>query len=517
MRGDFLISVINNIENSIIVIDLKGKILFHNNKVKYILGQSPNKDVIGANLIDITVEKRKKTFSDLISFIKSSHEPGKTFFEFNDPENGQMYLEVGFSPIINTNNDLISINIISRDLTKEKIFETKLVNSANEMINLIKNANAIIIGLDSRGYITEWNKMSFDVTGYEHNEVYAEKIDRVLLDNKSKASFLYLLNRVLEKGPVANFEVEVNTKLDSRKTLLLSATPKLNSSNQTIGITLVGQDITELTAYRTSLEKMVEERTTELREAMEKEKEILALKERFVSIASHEFRVPLSSIAFSANFIKSNLTKLSHEELTNKLNNVEKLTKHMTYLLDDVLTYGKTESGKIQLMLSEIDIEELVYKLIEDLASSRKKSHRIVTRIKNVPKTITTDETLLRSILTNLLSNAIKFSPDNKEILLEVTTTENMLHISVKDQGIGISEDEINMIFEPFLRSKYVNKIQGTGLGLSIVKKSVELLNGEIKVVSELNKGTTFTVTFPHTTPLPANKNTEKHGNSTAN
>ena len=139
----------------------------------------------------------------------------------------------------------------------------------------------------------------------------------------------------------------------------MSATPQLTTTGQAVGITFVGQDITELIEYRRSLEEKIEERTVELRLALQKEKELVEMKCRFVSIASHEFRTPLSSIQFAANFVKQYHHRIKNEKDIRKLDNIVEQVEHMTTLLDDVLTYGKNEAGKINLITSKINLRNL--------------------------------------------------------------------------------------------------------------------------------------------------------------
>ena len=169
----------------------------------------------------------------------------------------------------------------------------------------------------------------------------------------------------------------------------------------------------------------------------------------------------------------------------------------MTSLLDDVLLYGKADAGKIQLFLTRINLIAFMSQVIAQIEESTGRTHVVHKSFKALPDEICTDEKLLRSILTNLLSNAIKYSPGKKWISIYASYSNNCLTVSIRDEGIGISPNDRNKIFEPFLRGKDSAHIEGTGLGLSIVKKAIELLNGHIDVESKLNMGSLFTVTIP--------------------
>jgi signal transduction histidine kinase len=244
------------------------------------------------------------------------------------------------------------------------------------------------------------------------------------------------------------------------------------------------------------LERKVEERTRELQQALQKEKEVVEIKSRFISIASHVFRSPLTSIELAANYIKE--TKSIHmSDLHDKLDTIEKQVRNMMYSLDDVLTYGRSEAGKIQVVLSDMLLFDFLEKIIEEVGNATQQTHIIHKTFENLPESLSTDEKLLRNILINLLTNAIKFSPERDSIWLIVRCELQIIHITIHDQGIGILADEKDKIFEPFIRGKETNSIQGTGLGLSIVKKAVELLAGTIAVECNPKEGTTFTVKLP--------------------
>jgi PAS domain S-box-containing protein len=353
------------------------------------------------------------------------------------------------------------------------------------------------VSTDSRGYITNWNDHCCTITGYEKNEVFAKKMVDVVIHPDHRSSFTDLLTRLLSAELVQNYELPVITKQNKRLTFLMSATPQLTTTGQAIGITFVGQDVTELIEYRRSLEEKIEERTIELRLALQKEKESLEMKSRFVAMASHEFRTPLSSIHFAADFLKQYNHRIEKPERDQKLDNIIGQVRHMTSLLDDVLNYGKSEAGKINLITSTINFQEFVIRLTEDVGHSTKNTHKILTELNDTPLELKTDEKLLRSILSNLLTNAIKFSPGKDQVHLRIQGIGRELQIQVSDEGLGIHGDEMERIFEPFLRGREVSAIPGTGLGLSITKKAVELLRGTIKIESKQDEGTTFTVVLP--------------------
>ena len=265
----------------------------------------------------------------------------------------------------------------------------------------------------------------------------------------------------------------------------------------------------EIRRLNDELEDKVEERTHQLKEtlnklevskeelarALNKEKELNELKSRFVSLASHEFRTPLSTILSSTYLFQKYVTT---EEQPKREKHVERIVSSVNTLIDilnDFLSVGKIEEGKIQLKSSEFNIEELIGRILNEIRSIQKPGQAI-TYAHIGEGEVFLDPSLLKHIVLNLLSNAIKFSPENAEIQLKSEVRTGQLVLSVSDQGIGISKEDQAHLFERFYRGSNVSNIQGTGLGLHIVAKYAELMNGKISCESEIQKGTTMNVIF---------------------
>lgn len=495
---DILNTILDNIDRAVIITDSSGKLLFFNKEAMSI-SETLRKKVmtLDQNLLEQVSDERKRIVLDILSELKENKEPVKTWAEYTQLNGITLYLELTYIPVLDENKGLSHIIVLATDITANKVFEKKIRAEASNVENLIKKANAIIVSTDSRGYITNWNDHCCTTTGYQKNEVFAKKMVDIVIHPDSRALFLDLLDRVLRMELIQNYEMPIITKENKKLTFLMSATPQLTTTGQAIGITFVGQDVTELIEYRRSLEEKIEERTIELRLALQKEKELVEMKSRFVSMASHEFRTPLSSIQFAANFVKQYNHRIEKSERDQKLDNIIEQVGQMTSLLDDVLTYGKSEAGKINLITSTVNFQEFIIRITEDVGHSTKNTHKILTQLNNTPLEIKTDEKLLRSIISNLLTNAIKFSPDKEQVHLTISGREDQIEIEVGDEGLGVHADEIEKIFEPFLRGRAVSSIPGTGLGLSITKKAVELLGGTILIESKQNEGTTFRVVLP--------------------
>ncbi len=243
------------------------------------------------------------------------------------------------------------------------------------------------------------------------------------------------------------------------------------------------------------LESKVKERTLELTHSLEREKELNEMKSRFVSMASHEFRTPLSAVLSSISLIEQYSKEEHKEKRQRHIERIKSSVKNLTEILDDFLSLDRLEQGKVTTTKEEFDIKELLNDIAEDIHSMLKPGQEIKLS-SNGNKTIIQDKKILRNILFNLLSNAIKYSPEEKEILVSAENNNDKLEITVKDSGIGIPESEQKYLFTKFFRAGNAGNYQGTGLGLNIVKRYVELLNGKITFVSRVDEGTTFTVTL---------------------
>ncbi len=235
----------------------------------------------------------------------------------------------------------------------------------------------------------------------------------------------------------------------------------------------------------------------ELRIKLDKEKELNELKSRFVSMTSHEFRTPLTTIMGSADLLEYYSNKWSEEKKQSHLQRIQNAVQHMIALLDDVLLIGKADAGKLKFNPSPLDLEQFCLDLIEELQPNASNHHRLtfVNHTQDIKANL--DEKLLRHILSNLLSNAIKYSPDGGTVSFELFCQNGWLMFQVQDCGIGIPEKDLPHLFESFYRANNVGEIPGTGLGLAIVKKFVDFQDGKIAVESEVGVGTTFTVKIP--------------------
>jgi signal transduction histidine kinase len=260
-----------------------------------------------------------------------------------------------------------------------------------------------------------------------------------------------------------------------------------------------------------NLEKKVEQRTKilhetleqlersqqEVSEALNKEKELNEMKSRFVSMASHEFKTPLSTILSSASLISQYTDPQYSREREKHVQYIKSSVRGLNDMLEDFLSLGKLEEGRILINAAPFHMKEFLEDTVDELKTVLKAGQVIQLKQNDVDEFVS-DKRLLKNILLNILSNAIKFSPEHSEIIIYANNLNSRLRIEVYDNGIGIPDEDQKNLFSSFFRGKNTLNIEGTGLGLHIVKRYVHLLKGTITVHSKLASGTTVTIDLPY-------------------
>lgn len=247
-------------------------------------------------------------------------------------------------------------------------------------------------------------------------------------------------------------------------------------------------------ALQNTLEKL-ELQTKELESSLQKEIELGDLKTRFVSMASHEFRTPLTSILSSATIIEKYSQTEDQSKRSQHIQRIKSSVAHMTEILEEFLSVGKLEAGKVEVRPDTFIVEEFLMDLITELDGMRRPGQNINIHLASHLSDFVSDTSMLRKVLLNGLSNALKFS--QKDVQLKAMVQENALVIDIDDQGIGISEADQKHLFERFFRGGNANIIPGTGLGLHLMDRYMRLLGGELKLFSVMGQGTTLHITIP--------------------
>ncbi len=309
-------------------------------------------------------------------------------------------------------------------------------------------------------------------------EFLGKNLYEVLPTEVAQPAIRYV-QQALSSGEIQIFEYQLPLNGNMRD---YEARIVVSAENEVIAIS---RDITD--------RKRAEE---DIRTSLKKEKELSELKSRFITMASHEFRTPLTTILSSAELLQDYGFKWNEEKKLQHLQRIQKAVKHMTQLLNDVLLIGKAEAGKLECNPAPLDLFQFCRDLVDEMQLGTD-NHTIAFRSQGNCTNTYLDEKLLRHILSNLLSNAIKYSPTGSIVQFNLICEQREAIFRVQDEGIGIPSSDQAQLFDSFYRASNVGNIPGTGLGLAIVKKSVDLYGGKIAVKSAVEYGTTFTVTLP--------------------
>lgn len=284
--------------------------------------------------------------------------------------------------------------------------------------------------------------------------------------------------------------IEVEHKLREQRLELASINKRMEALNEELE-----KEVERRTAKLQDALQKLEVSKDELSIALSKEKELGDLKSSFVSMASHEFKTPLSTILSSASLLgKYTLTEEQFKR-DKHVQRIKSSVMNLNNILNEFLSLGKIEDGKISMRESLFAIEPFVRQEINDLSETLKPG-QIIHYVHTGKEEALLDEVLFKNILINLISNAAKFSGENKSIFITSNLTEQHLQFVIKDNGMGISQKDQKHLFEIFFRATNAINIPGTGLGLHIVSKYVEMMNGKIEIKSELEKGTEIKIIF---------------------
>ena len=382
----------------------------------------------------------------------------------------------------------------------------KQVNNPNPALfqALFNNAAIGIVMVNPSGDIELINKFALDQFGYEEGELIGARIE-VLIPPRFKDRHEQHRTNYHQQNPhsrpmgngmhLAGLRKD-GTEFPGEVSLSVFENDGIEYAIAFVSdITVRKRSEDALVKLNAELEGIVRERTKSLEDALEKEKDLGELKSRFVTMASHQFRTPLSTVLSSSYLISQYKNSEDQPKRDRHIERIVSSVNLLTDILNDFLSVGKIEEGRIQVKYAAIAIPSFMEGLLGELRSIAKSGQQLVYAHQG-SETIDLDPALLKQIVQNLVANAIKFSPEEKPIT--VSTQQEAAHftISVRDQGIGISEEDQRQLFQRFFRGANATNIQGTGLGLHIVAKFAELMNGEISCESTIGEGTTFTVNF---------------------
>ncbi len=404
---------------------------------------------------------------------------------------------------------------------------TDYADIASRLQAVIEMAIDGIITINARGEIESLNKAASSLFGYDESELIGQNVKMLMPIDDARQHDQYINNYVTTRVPkIIGIGRNVEGKRKDGTVFPFRLAVSEVFLNDRVIFTGVVHDISEIVEGRekleqvnASLEKKVQERTDELESvvnrllatnaalkksekeltaSLQKEKELSELKSRFVSMASHEFRTPLSTILSSAALISKYPTEAQQANREKHISRIKSAVDNLTGILNDFLSLSKLEEGKISANTESIDLSKLLLELLEEMKALDTRGINISLDGPNSYR-IDSDPRILKNIFFNLVSNAIKYGRSEGTVKIQMEDQADQVVIHVIDDGLGIPLQDQKHLFSRFFRAQNVENIKGTGLGLHIVKRYVEMLEGSITFRSKESQGTTFTVTLPKT------------------
>jgi len=526
-----------------VVLDTEGRVVELNNKGCSFVGHR-EEDIAGEDWFELILEgEEQKTVRDAFCSMMNGESELIPYYENTvRDKNGRLHYYAWYNNLIRDRGDRI-IGLISSgtNITERRLAERALQKEKEKAQQYLDVANTIFVVLDRNRRVTLLNRKGMEMLGYNEEEVLGKNWFDLALAPEQRQEALRIFKDLMagRESIAAYHENHLLTKDGERRLIAWRNALIRDESGQPLSTISSGVDITEQRAaeerikrLNAELEERVEERTeelaeavnqllninkqlefeiqerkaaetalrkseAELRKAFEREKELSELKSRFVSMASHEFRTPLSTILSSADIIEA-YTKTDQQQRREKhTNRIKSAVANLTGILNDFLSLSRLEEGKIEHQPTEFELSHFCKDIIDELQGLLKPGQEIRLQGIEEEQYVYLDKKFFKNILFNLLSNAIKYSEPEDPIDLVFDLDGENLRLMVRDYGIGIPEEEQEHLFTRFFRAHNVENIQGTGLGLNIVKKYIELMNGSISFESKVGKGTTFQAVVP--------------------
>jgi two-component system CheB/CheR fusion protein len=440
-------------------------------------------------------------------------------------------LAVAQESIASSDENMQSYNEELQSANEEMQSSNEEMQSTNEELQSV-NEELQTINKEHQMTIDELTDLNDDLNNYFRSNTNGQLfVDRdLLLKRYSPGAVKHINIRESDIGrPLSNIttNIKFETLIDDIKQVILEETtitreaedvdgkiyqvmtmPYLKKGSKKAGGAIITfYDISELKKLLNNLDisnvrlqksiKTSEDGKAKVSESLEKEKELGILKSRFVSMASHEFRTPLSSIQLSASLIDKYAKPFDNVNIKSHIGKIKISVGNLTSILNDFLSLERLEGGKVEQIRTLFDIVEFGENITEEMQMIAKQNQKIIYQHSGTISKVKLDQSLLKNCVINLISNAIKYSGEETFIEFNSTIDDALLTLVVKDNGIGIPDDDQKHLFEAFFRAHNTGTIPGTGLGLNIVTRYTNLMNGKIRFESKINEGTTFTMIFP--------------------
>lgn len=434
----------------------------------------------------LSADNLRRVAMDLLSTGKSSLFATNLVHDIKFSVNSELtYIQVTVFVIPVETGNMLACFV--RDVTPQKKAELAVQEREEKLQAIFDNSTQSFVIFSSNLFVQAYNyvakeraKHLFDTdfeVGKSIFEIYPPELT---------SSLETFADKVM-KGETLKFEVPVADSAGNKFWFELHFSPVLDNKKSVNGIFFNSIDITQ--------RKIAEESMTR---SLEKEKELSELKSRFVSTVSHEFRTPLASIYSNSQLLHRYHTKWDEEKKNQSFMRIYDSVNMMTGMLENVSLIGKEQSGRFTFRPENLNLNEFASRIVEESQLTLNTTNRVLLSIQGDFTHVLLDQVLLRHILVNILSNAIKYSPNAKQVEFVIQKSKRFIEFSVQDFGVGIPENDLNNIFDPFFRATNSEDFSGTGLGMTIVKQCVDTHGGSIEVKSILGEGTLVKIWLPH-------------------
>lgn len=496
---DFYKPLFESAVEGILLANKEGQILLVNPKLEELFLYDKD-ELIGKNVKILIPEKNKKNHDKHVNGYFKNSKPramGNGMILYGKCKNGvEIPIEIGLNYFENK-GEKFAIALITN--ISERLAIQQQVNNLNENLELKVKERTVQLQESERRYnliSRNFPEGTINVLDKSLNYLFVEGKELFKLGITSEKLIGSNYISRLPKKTAEDVRIKLNQALNGQSTSIQIKLKENFYELDAVPLDIIDGKIQNILVIEKNItDKKITENN--IKEALEKEKELNNLKSRFVSMASHEFRTPLTTI-LSSNSLISKYPKENQQE--NRLKHIKRINNtvhHLNSILDDFLSIDKIEEGKINAELIEFNLKEKIEDIIDSMQGYLKINQKININYSGENQ-VKSDKKIISNILVNLISNASKYSNENCPIDIEVRVNESTFVIKIKDHGIGIPLDEQKHMFERFYRANNVTNIQGTGLGLNITKKFILLLNGTITFDSTPNSGTEFIIEIPY-------------------
>jgi PAS domain S-box-containing protein len=381
--------------------------------------------------------------------------------------------------------------VAHQNVTELKMVQIKLNESRAHLEAIVNSAGNGILTVNNVGNIERVNPAAATMFGYAPQELIGRPLNLLFGEPNHTQNYRQLI-KSLQENPDEEW---VGRQVDGTLFPMSFVITELRGTRR--WYTAVIQDLTD--RKRMEAEMLENERISL---ALAKERELRDYKNRFISVMSHELRTPLSSILLSSDLLKQYADVAPKEERDLFIDNIHTQVGYMTTMVKDMLALNRAEAKELDFVPQDVDFMKFVREIIEEYRLTTQSHCFELTRDgckEQIEKVLmsSVDQKLMRQVITNLISNGIKYSDPGHSIFVDLSLSEKQMIVTIRDEGFGIPEEDLPLLFQPFHRGGNVNDVPGTGLGLSIVKHIIELHGGSIHVQSALDEGSVFTLMLP--------------------